>query len=75
MLDYLRQLDPLPRAVRKFVKDRDAAKARLTLELGRSADDEEIADAIGIDIIRYRRLEVTVRAARVVGLDIADRAV
>ena len=75
MLDFLRQLDPLPRAVRKFVKNRDAAKTRLALVLGRPADDSEIADAIGIDITRYRRLEVTVRAARVVHLDIVDRSV
>ena len=66
MLDYLRQLDPLPRAVRKFVRDRDAAQVRLAAQLGRPPDEDEIAEAVGVSVMRYRRLQVTVRAAKVV---------
>ena len=75
MLDYLRQLDPLSRAVRKFVRDRDAAQVRLAAELGRSPIDEEIAEAVGVSVMRYRRLQVTVRAAKVVSIELAARAV
>lgn len=35
MLDYLRQLDPLPRSVRRFVKQRAEGVVRLTHHLGR----------------------------------------
>ena len=37
MLDYLRQLDPLPRSVRRFVRKREEARRTLDRNLGRVA--------------------------------------
>ena len=52
MLDYLRSFDPLPRAVRRFVRQREAVLAGLEC----SASEEEIAAAMEIPIERYRCL-------------------
>lgn len=52
MLDYLRSIDPLPRAVRRFVRQREAVLANLTP----SASEEDIAVAMDIPIEHYRRL-------------------
>ena len=52
MLDYLRSFDPLPRAVRRFVRQREAVLAGLK----GTASEEEIAAAMKIPIERYRRL-------------------
>lgn len=69
MLDYLRKLDPLPRAVRQFIRHRDEQAARLERQLGRQAEPIELAQALGIAIERYRRLEHTALAAQTVSLE------
>lgn len=69
ILDYLRRLDPLSRSARLFVKERAKACLRLESELGRPPESAELAEALGLSIERYRKLEWAVRAADVVSLD------
>jgi RNA polymerase sigma factor for flagellar operon FliA len=69
ILHYLRSLDPLPRAIRRFVRQHDEAHVRLEHTLGRPPVLAELAEALGLSIERYRRLESAVRAAQVVSLD------
>jgi RNA polymerase sigma factor for flagellar operon FliA len=69
MLDYLRKLDPLPRAVRRFVRRRDEASASFERQWGRAPEPAELAQALGLSIDRYRRLECTARAAQTVSLE------
>lgn len=48
MLDELRHLDFLPRVFRRQVRERDAARARLRMELEREPTDCELAEALGV---------------------------
>lgn len=48
MLDELRHMDFLPRLFRRRVRERDAARARLRMELEREPTDSELAQALGI---------------------------
>jgi len=48
MLDELRHMDFLPRLFRRRVRERDAARARLRMELEREPTDSELADQLGI---------------------------
>jgi RNA polymerase sigma factor for flagellar operon FliA len=72
MLDYLRQLDPLPRSVRRFVRQRAEAALRLTLHLGREPEEFELAQELGLSITRMRKLECVARAGQVRSLEEAD---
>ncbi len=54
MLDYLRQLDPLPRGLRRFQKNREIAIRKLSA-IGKSFVEEDVAKAMGIPIKKYRR--------------------
>ncbi len=53
IIDALRSLDRLPRSVRQKAKDVDAAVNKLTGELGRDPTDQEVADTLGITLVRY----------------------
>jgi RNA polymerase sigma factor for flagellar operon FliA len=68
ILDYLRQLDPLPRAIRRFQRDRDAARARLAHDHQREPSEHDIARELGIAVERYRKL-AAVAESRCVSLD------
>lgn len=48
MLDELRHMDFLPRLFRRRVRERDAASARLRMELEREPTSSELADELGI---------------------------
>jgi len=50
MLDELRAQDWVPRSVRQKASTVSAAYARLEQELGRPADDDEVAGALGMEI-------------------------
>lgn len=65
MLDYLRSLDPLPRGVRRFVRERGAVMASLK----NGVSDLEVAAAMGIPIDRYRSLARIAGSADVARLD------
>jgi len=56
MLDYLRSLDPLPRAVRRFLREREKALVTLERQGHYSAAEEQIAAAMGVSMERYRSL-------------------
>jgi RNA polymerase sigma factor for flagellar operon FliA len=55
MLDHLRSLDPLPRALRRFTRKQQECQARLRAELGREPEEDEIAKAMHIPLAVYRR--------------------
>lgn len=48
MLDELRHMDFLPRLFRRRVRERDAARARLRMQLEREPTNSELAAALGI---------------------------
>jgi len=68
MLDYLRSLDPLPRAVRRFLRDRDAVLAHWERRGDCSASEEDIANKMGLPIERYRRLLQIAQSAEAIDL-------
>ena len=68
LLDYLRQIDPLPRSIRRFQKQRDAAIAELTGE-GIDPSLDEIAARVGVPVKKYLRLSIAVLAADVVSIE------
>jgi RNA polymerase sigma factor for flagellar operon FliA len=55
MLDYLRDLDWLPRSVRGAFKKMDRARMALEQKNGGSVSDSELCDALGIEINAYHR--------------------
>jgi RNA polymerase sigma factor for flagellar operon FliA len=70
ILDYLRALDPLPRAARQFQRQRDEAQCLLESRLERRPCETETAAEMCCSLKRYRQLAVVVRAASVVSLDV-----
>jgi RNA polymerase sigma factor FliA len=64
ILDYLRQLDPLPRSIRRFVRLGEEAELRLERHLGQRPCETELADALNLPIRTYRQLDRAVRAAQ-----------
>jgi RNA polymerase sigma factor for flagellar operon FliA len=63
MLDELRHMDFLPRLFRRRLRERDAVRARLRMELEREPTDVELAQALGIsEVALLRRCEPMVLA-------------
>lgn len=56
IIDYLRQLDPLSRTVRRFQKERDAAMSRVSQRHQRRPAEQDIAHELGVGVNRYRKL-------------------
>lgn len=56
VLDALRQFDPLGRLARRRVRAAKEAIQRLTNQLGRAPEDEEVAEAIGLTIEQYQQV-------------------
>ena len=69
MLDYLRSLDPLPRSVRRFLKDRDAAIAQWKEDTAADPSEEDIAAKMGLEEGRFRWLSLIGCAAGPLSLD------
>ena len=67
MLDYLRQIDPLPRSVRQFQKRRDAVIAEFGA-LGEQPAQESVANALGVTPRKYVQLSLAITASEVVHL-------
>jgi len=59
MLDYLRSVDPLPRPVRQFVRQREAILRCLKVNVS----EDDVAAAMGITIERYRRLSQIINSS------------
>ena len=61
MLDELRHMDFLPRLFRRRLRERDAVRARLCMELEREPTESELASALGItQVALLRRCEPAV---------------
>ncbi|KJZ16567.1 MULTISPECIES: RNA polymerase sigma factor FliA [unclassified Halomonas] len=56
MLDELRSRDWLPRSVRRQARALDEATRELQQRLGRPPEEHEIAEALDMDLVSYRRL-------------------
>ncbi|MDR1394803.1 MAG: FliA/WhiG family RNA polymerase sigma factor [Deltaproteobacteria bacterium] len=56
MIDDLRNLDWVPRTVRRKSTELERLWRRLELELGRPPSDEESAEAMGLNIVDYLKL-------------------
>jgi RNA polymerase sigma factor for flagellar operon FliA len=56
MLDELRALDWVPRSVRQVATQMDRKRKRVEQQLGRTANSQEVANALGVDMDRYNTL-------------------
>src|SRR4051794_38860333 len=66
ILDSLRQMDWASRDLRKRQKQVDAATQDLSLKLGRTPDDAEIAGQMGVSVERWRQMQVQLRTVGLV---------
>lgn len=58
IIDALRSLDRLPRSVRQKAREAEAAISRLSVSLGRTPTDQEVAAELGISVERYLQDQV-----------------
>lgn len=72
MLDYLRGLDPATRQARNASRRVTRAISDLTHSLGRPPEEEEIADALGLELDAYRTLLTQISSAGMSRLEIVD---
>lgn len=66
MLDSLRQMDWASRDMRKRQKQADAATQDLATKLGRTPNENEIAEHMGVSVERWRRMAMELRTAGLV---------
>ena len=69
ILDQIRKLDWIPRTVRQRQKQLDAAMRDLENELGRPANENEIAERIGISEEELTEWQTQCKASNVVSLN------
>lgn len=69
MLDELRKMDFITRSVRKEIRRIEDTIVDLELKLGRSPEDDEIADSMGVDIETYYQLTQKANGARLFSMD------
>ncbi len=69
IIDYLRDIDWLPRSVRQKAKELERAYSELENELGRAASDEEIAAKMNISVEEFQKKIQNVSTYAVVSLD------
>jgi DNA-directed RNA polymerase specialized sigma subunit len=67
LLDYLRHIDPLPRGVRRFQKQRDAMIDALSAG-GEVAGHERIAQALGVSLRKYVTLSRMIAASEPISI-------
>jgi len=72
MLDYLRGLDPATRQARNASRRVTRTITELTRALGRPPEEEEIADALGLDLDAYRGLLGQISSAGMSRLELVD---
>ncbi len=72
MLDYLRGLDPATRQARNASRRVTRTITDLTRDLGRPPEEEEIADALGLDLDGYRTLLTQMSSAGMSRLELVD---
>lgn len=69
MIDGLRSMDWVPVSVRQKSKDLEKAYALVESELGHAANDEEMAEALGMSIEQFRQLLSDVSITTIVYLE------
>ena len=69
MIDYLRAYDWMPRGLRDHAKEMQGAFMELEQRYGRPADEQEIADHLGVKIADYRERLNQVRYMSVIHFD------
>jgi RNA polymerase sigma factor for flagellar operon FliA len=67
MLDYLRHIDPLPRSVRRFQKQRDLLIAQFSTA-GEILSEARIAQALGVSSRKYVMLLQMITAAEPISI-------
>ncbi len=73
MLDELRSLDWVPRSVRRKIADIERAYGALQKELGRPAEDEEVADRLGLPLDAFYRMVDTVKGVSLLDISVVRR--
>ena len=74
MLDYLRQVDPLPRGIRQFQKRRDAVIGEFEAS-GESPTLESVARAMCVTPRKFTQLSLAITASEVVHIETLPRHV
>lgn len=69
ILDEFRRLDWMPRKLRAEARRIQQVSGQLEQEFGRQANDEEMSDALGMELYDYRTLKEKTRPVSVVHLD------
>lgn len=69
IIDYLREIDWLPRSVRQKAKELEKAYQELEGELGRAASDDEVAAKLGVSIDDFQKKIQFVSTYSVISLD------
>jgi RNA polymerase sigma factor for flagellar operon FliA len=69
ILDELRAMDWVPRSVRRKSSNLEEIYNKLQNQLGRPAEDEEVAEALGISLEEFYRLLDEVRGVNLLSLD------
>lgn len=69
ILDQLRSLDWVPRSVRQKSRKLERAYGEVEQRLGRSANEEEVADSLGLQIDKFHELLNQVRGISLVNLE------
>lgn len=69
MLDYLRSKDWLPVAIRQKIRRYEQTVYELENRLGRPANDEELAEELGVSAKELQNLESQISVATVIPLD------
>ena len=69
ILDQLRSLDWVPRSVRQKSRKLERAYGEVEQRLGRQANEEEVADSLGLEIDKFHTLLNQVRGISLVNLE------
>ena len=69
MLDDLRTRDTLSRDMRRLSNELNEATRKLEAQLGRSPDQEELANALGLDLDGFHTRQQKLSGSSVVGID------
>ncbi len=69
IFDELRNLDWLPRSVRQKAKEIERTIAQLEMKLGRSAKDDEIAQAMNLSVESFHQLLLRVGTNALISMD------
>ena len=73
MIDAMRRVDPLGRTSRTRLKEIEAEKSRMSMELGRDPSEQEVARSVGITRDQYRSAQAA-GSVRVLSIDALVRS-